>query len=138
MKKKVAVVLFNLGGPDSLSSVKNFLFNLFCDPNIIRLINPFRWLIAKLISTKREKESQAIYAQMGGKSTILPLTQMQAKKLEENLNKIEDNQYKVFVSMRYWHPFASEVINDIEKFSPDEILLLPLYPQFSTTTTKSS
>lgn len=137
-KKKIAVVLLNLGGPDSMSAVKRFLFNLFYDPNIIRLNNPFRWLIAKFISIRREKKAQGIYAKMGGKSTILPMTKNQADKLEEKLNKDQKNNYKVFVSMRYWHPFADEVIKEIENFLPDEILLTPLYPQFSTTTTKSS
>ena len=138
MSKKIAVVLLNLGGPDKLSSVKEFLFNLFYDPAIIRLKNPFRWLLAKFISSKREKTAQEIYAQMGGGSTILPVTKKQAELLEVELNKNLKSEFKVFVSMRYWHPFASEAINKIEKFSPDEILLLPLYPQFSTTTTKSS
>jgi ferrochelatase len=134
MTKKTAVILFNLGGPDKLSSVQGFLFNLFYDPAIIRLINPFRWLLAKFISSRREKYAQEIYKQMGGASSILPITQKQAFALEKKLGK----NFKVFVSMRYWHPFAKEIIEDIKSYKPDEILLLPLYPQFSTTTTKSS
>ncbi|MGB4191385.1 MAG: ferrochelatase [Rickettsiales bacterium] len=136
--KKIAVVLMNLGGPDKLSSVKGFLFNLFNDPNIITLPNPFRWIIAKIISFKREKKAQGIYARMGNSSTILPISKSQAKSLEKELNKEKEQEFKVFVSMRYWHPFAQETIKEIEEFSPEEILLLPLYPQFSTTTTKSS
>ncbi len=138
MTKKIAVVLLNLGGPDKLSSVKQFLFNLFYDPAIIRLSNPFRWLLAKFISFKREEKAKAIYSKIGGRSPILALTQGQAQALEVSLNEEKDKTFKVLVSMRYWHPFASEVINLLEDFAPDEILLLPLYPQFSTTTTESS
>ena len=138
MTKKVAVILLNLGGPDKLSSVKDFLFNLFYDQAIIQLRNPFRWFLAKFISLKRENTAKEIYAKIGGKSPILELTKKQADLLENNLNKNNKEEFKVFVSMRYWHPFAAEVIKQLEKFSPDEILLLPLYPQFSTTTTKSS
>jgi protoporphyrin/coproporphyrin ferrochelatase len=138
LNKKNAVVLLNLGGPDNLSSVRNFLFNLFYDPNIISLINPFRWLLAKYLSLKRYEKAQEIYAKMGGGSTILPITLKQAQLLEIELEKDKTQKFKVFTSMRYWHPFASEVIKKLEEFSPDEILLLPLYPQFSTTTTKSS
>ncbi len=138
MKKKTAVILLNLGGPDKLSSVKGFLFNLFYDPAIIRLINPFRWMIAKFISARREEKAKGIYSQMGGSSTILPITNNQAKVLEVELNKSFAGEFKVLVSMRYWHPFASEVIKEVKNYAPDEILLLPLYPQFSTTTTKSS
>jgi ferrochelatase len=138
MNKKIAVVLFNLGGPDSLSSVKKFLFNLFYDPAIIPLIKPLRWILAKYISSKRNKKAMGIYAQMGGGSTILPLTKNQAELLEKELNKTKKETFKVFISMRYWHPFANEVIKDMEDFTPDEIVFLPLYPQYSTTTTKSS
>lgn len=134
LNKKIAVVLLNLGGPDKLSAVKPFLFNLFYDPAIIRLINPFRWLLAKFISSKRENYAKEIYKQMGGASTIFPITKKQALPLEKKLGK----QFKVFVSMRYWHPFASEVIQEVIKYKADEIILLPLYPQFSTTTSKSS
>ncbi len=138
MTKKIAVILLNLGGPDKLSSVRNFLFNLFYDPAIIRLRNPFRWLLAKFISFRREEKAKAIYSQIGGGSPILGLTEKQAQALENILNKQKKEEFKVLVSMRYWHPFASEVITQLEEFKPDEILLLPLYPQFSTTTTESS
>lgn len=135
MSKKKAIVVFNLGGPDSLSSVKGFLFNLFYDPCIITLPNPFRWILAKFISSRRENKAKEIYKEMGGRSPILPITEKQASLLEEEIN---DKNTKVFVSMRYWHPFAKEVIKEIEEFEPEEIILLPLYPQYSTTTTKSS
>ena len=139
MKKKIAVILFNLGGPEKLSSVEGFLFNLFYDPAILPLPNPFRWLLAKFITLRRKAKSQNIYANIGGGSPILSLTENQAKLLEKKLNSSDKNsEYKVFVSMRYWHPFAKETINLVEKFYPDEMVLLPLYPQYSTTTTKSS
>jgi ferrochelatase len=140
MSKKVAVVLFNLGGPDKLTSVKEFLFNLFYDPAIIRLPNPFRWCIAKLISSKRENTAKDIYKQIGGGSPILAITQKQAELIEKELN-IQNNlklEFKLFISMRYWHPRAKEVIKKVEKFSPEKIVYFPLYPQYSTTTTKSS
>jgi len=138
MKKKTAVILFNLGGPENLSSVKNFLFNLFYDPAIIRLPNPFRWLLAKFISKSREKLAKEIYTLIGGGSPILAITKKQANLLEEKLNSQRQGEFKVFVSMRYAAPRASEVIAKIEEFSPNKITCLPLYPQYSTTTTKSS
>ena len=137
--KKTAVVLLNLGGPDSLEGVEKFLFNLFNDKAIINLPNPFRWLIAKIISSTRSGKTKNIYSNIGGGSPLLELTKQQALALEKSLKSVQKKQeFKVFVSMRYWPPFSSEVIVEIEKFGADEILLLPLYPQFSTTTTKSS
>ena len=136
-KKKIAIILFNLGGPDSLDAVKPFLFNLFYDPYIIRAPKYIRLLIAKYISWRREETAKDIYRQIGGKSPILEQTQDQAYELEGFLNKQHRHRYKVFVAMRYWHPFIDEVLEEIVTFSADEILLLPLYPQFSTTTTKS-
>ena len=91
MKKKVAVVLFNLGGPDKLSSVKPFLFNLFYDPAIISAPRPLRYLLAKFISTKREKIAREIYSHLGGRSPILELTKLQAKQLEKKLEKENDD-----------------------------------------------
>lgn len=137
MKKK-AVVLFNLGGPSKLEDVKPFLFNLFSDKAIIPLPNPFRWFLAKFISNYREKFSKEIYKSIGGGSPILALTKQQGESLELELNGLKKEEYKVFVSMRYWHPFSEEVVKKLEDYNPDEILLLPLYPQFSTTTTESS
>lgn len=132
--KKIAVVLFNLGGPENLSDVKPFLFNLFYDKAIISLPNPFRWLIAKLISGLRYKKTQAIYRELGGGSPLLGLTQKQAEALQEKLGP----EYKVFVSMRYWKPFSEAVVKNLKKYDPEEVLFVPLYPQFSTTTTESS
>ena len=137
MKKKIAIVLFNLGGPDQLSAVKPFLFNLFNDPAIIGAPKVIRYFLAKLISTKREKTAQEIYSFMGGKSPILEETRNQLEKLQKKLEKKED-KYKVFISMRYWNPFVEETIKEVINWDPEEIILLPLYPQFSTTTSGSS
>jgi len=133
---KTAVVLFNLGGPDSLDAVRPFLFNLFSDKAIISLPQPLRYLVAKLISTRRTKTAKAIYEEMGGKSPILEQTQEQARALQTLLNQRGD--YQVFVAMRYWHPFIKDVVAEVKDYEPDKIILLPLYPQFSTTTTGSS
>ncbi|MDN5248039.1 MAG: ferrochelatase [Wolbachia endosymbiont of Tyrophagus putrescentiae] len=133
-----AVILFNLGGPDSLSTVRPFLFNLFYDRRIINLPNPFRFLLAKFISARRESTAQEIYKEIGGKSPILKNTKMQAEALESKLNCDKNHEYKVFVCMRYWQPFAEEVIKSIKQYNFDEVILLPLYPQYSTTTTLSS
>lgn len=131
---KRAIVLFNLGGPDQQSSVKPFLFNLFYDPAIISLPNPFRFLIAKLISSRREKEASEIYELLGGGSPLLPNTQAQAQALEALLPEGD----RVFIAMRYWHPFTSEVVKQVKEYDPEEVVLLPLYPQLSGTTTGSS
>lgn len=141
MTKKTAIVLFNLGGPDDLKSVKPFLFNLFSDPAIIGLPQPFRKLLAKFISSRRAGKARKIYGLMGGKSPILELTNLQAQALEKKLGESannDDREYKVFVSMRYWHPMSETVVRNVKNYAPDEIVLLPLYPQFSTTTTGSS
>jgi len=137
--KRLAVVAFNLGGPDKLEAVRPFLFNLFNDPAIIIAPGPVRWVLAKWISIKRTPVAQAIYQHMGGKSPLLDLTLDQIHALEMVLGKNFPNvQVKTFVSMRYWHPFSSKTVQEVKAFVPDQIVLLPLYPQFSTTTTKSS
>jgi len=133
---KRAVILMNLGGPDRQESVRPFLFNLFNDPAIINIIQPFRFFTAKLISIFREKKAKGIYKLMGGGSPILELTELQKKFLEKNL--IKKGRYKCFIIMRYWHPRAREVYKEILQYNPKEVILLPLYPQFSTTTTGSS
>ncbi len=139
MTKKTAVILFNLGGPDDLKAIKPFLFNLFNDPAIVNLPKNLRFLLAKFISNKRAVKARDIYNQIGGKSPILDFTNQQAKALEENLSyKDKDTEYKAFVSMRYWHPMSDTVVKNVKNYAPDHIILLPLYPQFSTTTTASS
>lgn len=135
-KRKIAVVLFNLGGPDSLYNVKSYLYNLFSDPAIIRLPGFLRTLVARKLSAKREKEAQEIYRSLGGKSPLLEYTQEQAVALEEAL--YGKGGYKVFICMRYWNPRAQEVVKEVLAYDPDHIILLPLYPQFSSTTTASS
>lgn len=135
---KTGVVLFQLGGPDSLDAVEPFLYNLFCDPDIIDF--PFakiaRQPLAKLISTTRAKKVAHHYAEIGGKSPLLEFTRRQAAALEADLRRHLDA--KVVIAMRYWHPLTEEAIAEVERFAPDELVLLPLYPQFSKTTTQSS
>lgn len=134
---KTAVVLFNLGGPDRLQAVRPFLFNLFNDAAIIALPGPLRWLIAKLISWRRAPIAREIYARMGGGSPLLPNTKAQADALAAALNG-KGRHYRVFIAMRYWHPFSNEAAAAVKAYAPDRIVLLPLYPQFSATTSGSS
>ncbi|CAA7621080.1 Ferrochelatase [Magnetospirillum sp. SS-4] len=131
---RTAVVLFNLGGPDSPEAVKPFLFNLFNDKAIIGAPGPIRWLLAKFISGRRAPMAREIYAHIGGRSPLVPETEAQARALEHRLGK----GYRCFIAMRYWHPFAHEAVAAIKDWGATEIVLLPLYPQFSTTTTGSS
>ena len=134
---KVAVVLFNLGGPDSLAAVKPFLRNLFSDPAIIGAPAPLRWLLARFISGRRAPVARGIYEKIGGRSPILPLTEQQAESLRLRLQDHGLNA-QVFVCMRYWHPMSDQVAASVKAYEPDRIVLLPLYPQFSTTTSGSS
>jgi ferrochelatase len=137
--RRLAVVLFNLGGPDGPESVKPFLFNLFNDPAIIGLPGLLRTAVARLISSRREKSAQANYDYMGGGSPLLPGTRAQAAALEQALSdRLPADDIKAFICMRYWHPMTEVVAAEVEAWQPDEIVLLPLYPQFSTTTTASS
>lgn len=137
--RRIAIVLFNLGGPDDQASVKPFLFNLFNDPAIIGLPGIFRTAIAKLISSRRETSAQANYALMGGGSPLLPETRRQTEALRAVLaDRLPGDEVRTFIAMRYWHPLTEETAVDVAAFAPDEIVLLPLYPQFSTTTTESS
>jgi len=137
--RRIAVVLFNLGGPDDQASVKPFLFNLFNDPAIIGLPGIFRTPLAKLISSRRETSAQANYALMGGGSPLVPETRRQAEALQAVVGaRLDGDEVKVFIAMRYWHPLTEETAAEVAAFGPDEVILLPLYPQFSTTTTESS
>lgn len=134
----VGVVLFQLGGPDSLQAIEPFLYNLFSDPDIIdfpfaRLARP---VLARVISSRRAKKVQEHYASIGGKSPLRELTERQAAALERELRKTLDA--RVFVAMRYWHPLTEEAVREIQTHSFRELVLLPLYPQYSTTTTGSS
>ena len=132
-----AIILFNLGGPDTLSSVEPFLFNLFNDPAIISLPTIFRYPLAKFISKRRTPVAKAIYAEMGGRSPILEETKTQADAIEKNLEN-EKDEYKCFIVMRCWNPRATETIKKVKTFNPDQVILLPLYPQFSNATSGSS
>ena len=139
MSRKIAVVLFNLGGPDGPQAVKPFLFNLFNDPAIIGLPAIVRTPLARLISSRREAAAKANYAVMGGGSPLLPETQKQAAALEAVLAaRLPGDVVRTFIAMRYWRPFTEETAKAVAAFAPDEIVLLPLYPQYSTTTTGSS
>ena len=136
---KKAIVLFNLGGPDKLESVEPFLFNLFNDPAILNLPKIIRYPLAKLISKRRAPIAKKIYQEIGGSSPILKLTRDQANSLENCLNlKQNTTEYKTFIAMRCWHPRANETIQEVKKFNPKEIILLPLYPQYSAATSGSS
>ena len=134
LPRKTAVVLFNLGGPDRPEAVRPFLFNLFNDPAIISAPGPVRWALAQFISRRRAPVAQEIYEHLGGGSPLLPNTEAQATALEQALG----GDARVFVAMRYWHPFADETAAAVREYSPEKVVLLPLYPQFSTTTTGSS
>jgi protoporphyrin/coproporphyrin ferrochelatase len=131
---RTAVILFNLGGPDCLDAVEPFLFNLFSDKAIIAVPQPLRWLIAKLISRRRAPIARGIYALIGGRSPLVPQTEAQARMLEAALG----DDFRCFIAMRYWHPFTAEAVAAAKAWGAERVVLLPLYPQFSTTTTGSS
>jgi len=137
--RRVGIVLFQLGGPDTLEAIEPFLYNLFCDPDIIDF--PFarigRKPLAKLISTTRAHKVQHHYAVIGGGSPIRRHTERQARALETHL-KNQGIDAQCFVAMRYWHPFTAEAIEQLRAAECDEVVLLPLYPQYSSTTTGSS
>jgi len=137
--RRIGVVLFQLGGPDTLEAIEPFLFNLFCDPDIIDF--PFarigRKPLAKLISSTRARKVQHHYATIGGGSPIRRFTEQQARALQLNLAGAGVDA-RCFVAMRYWHPFTAQAIEQLQDAECDEVVLLPLYPQYSSTTTGSS
>jgi ferrochelatase len=136
---KKAIILFNLGGPDKLENVEPFLFNLFNDPAILNLPTFLRYPLAKLISNRRAPIAKKIYTELGGSSPILKLTREQSDALEIKLNQTqEEDEYKCFIIMRCWNPRARDVIKDVQLYSPDEVVLMPLYPQYSAATSGSS
>ena len=134
MSGKTAVILFNLGGPDSLAAVRPFLVNLFSDPAIIGAPAPIRWVLARFIAARRAKPAGEIYAHLGGGSPLLANTEAQAAALEQALGE----GFKVFVSMRYWAPRAGQTARAVRQWGAERVVLLPLYPQFSTATSASS
>ena len=136
---KKAIILFNLGGPDKIENVEPFLFNLFNDPAILNLPTFLRYPLAKLISNRRAPVAKKIYAELGGSSPILKLTKEQSDALETKLNKTQEkDEYKCFIIMRCWNPRAKDVIKDVQLYDPDEVVLMPLYPQYSAATSGSS
>ena len=134
-----AVILFNLGGPDKLESVEPFLFNLFNDPAILNLPSFLRFPLAKLIANRRAPTAKKIYKELGGSSPILQLTKEQSMALELRLNQDDSlSEYKCFIVMRCWHPRAEKVLKDVMIYNPEEVILMPLYPQYSAATSGSS
>jgi ferrochelatase len=135
---RVGVLLLNLGGPDKLEDVSPFLFNLFSDPEIIRL--PFRWLqkpLAWFIASRRTKTSQENYKQIGGGSPLRRITEAQGEALKQQLQQL-GQEAKIYIGMRYWHPYTEEAIALIAQDNIDNLVILPLYPQFSISTSGSS
>ena len=134
---RLAVVLFNLGGPDSPEAVKPFLRNLFADPAILPAPAPVRFMLSRYIAGRRAALARAAYEQLGGASPLLEQTQALARALEAAL-AARGEEARCFVAMRYWHPRAAAALPAVRNYGPDEIVALPLYPQFSTTTSGSS
>jgi len=134
---KIAVVLFNLGGPDSLRAVEPFLRNLFSDPAILTVPGFVRGPLGQIIARRRAPVAQEIYAKLGGRSPILEETRAQAEALDKVLAE-RGMHAKCFIAMRHWHPLSNETVDAVKVWGADQIVLLPLYPQFSTTTTGSS
>lgn len=136
---RLAVVLMNLGGPDRLEAVRPFLFNLFNDPAIIGVPQPMRWILAQLLSRRRAPAAGAIYEELGGASPLLPNTEAQAAALEADLDmRGVAGEVRCFIAMRYWHPMTEQTVDAVKAWRPDRVFLLPLYPQYSTTTSRSS
>ena len=136
---KKAIILFNLGGPDQIENVEPFLFNLFNDPAILNLPTFLRYPLAKLISNRRAPVAKKIYEELGGASPILKLTKEQSDALEKKINQDQEiDEYKCFIVMRCWHPRAEQVIKEVQFFNPEEVILMPLYPQYSAATSGSS
>ena len=135
MRPRVAVVLFNLGGPDRPEAIRPFLANLFKDPAILRVPFFVRPFLARRIAAARFEPAQVSYAALGGSSPLLELTRAQASALDAQLAEFDA---KCFIAMRYWHPFSDETAKAVRDWGPDGVLLLPLYPQYSTATTGSS
>src|SRR3990167_4618755 len=129
--KKLGIVLFNLGGPDSLDAVKPFLYNLFQDPDLFQfpLNSLVRKPLAYLIASLRAPKSRFYFESIGGKSPIKELTLKQAEELEKALNS--EVPVKVVVAMRYWTPFTDDAIRELQREGIQKVILLPLYPQYS-------
>ena len=137
-RKKIAVVLFQLGGPDSADAVEPFLYNLFCDPDIINFFGAWfaRRPLARYIARNRAGVVREHYDEIGGHSPIRVLTERQANALEKALAPSVDA--KCFIAMRYWNPLTAEAVAQVNQWNAPELVLLPLYPQYSFATTSSS
>lgn len=135
--RRLAIILFNLGGPDSPEAVRPFLRNLFSDPAILTVPAPVRFFLSRYIAGRREAPARAAYEQLGGASPLLAQTEAQARALEAGL-EARGQEARCFIAMRYWHPRAAAALPAVRDYRPDEIVALPLYPQFSTTTSGSS
>jgi protoporphyrin/coproporphyrin ferrochelatase len=135
VRPKLAVVLFNLGGPDRPEAIGPFLLNLFSDPAILRVPFFVRPFLARRIAKTRLEPARASYAALGGRSPLLDLTRQQAAALAAELTDVET---RCFIAMRYWHPLSDATAREVRDWRPDEVVLLPLYPQYSSTTTGSS
>lgn len=132
---RLAVVLFNLGAPDRPEAVGPFLRNLFSDPAILRAPPPVRGILRRWIVRARRAPATENYARLGGRSPLLDLTRDQAAALERALPEFH---VRCFMAMRYWHPMSDVAARAVAAWRPDELLLLPLYPQYSSTTSGSS
>lgn len=145
--KQIGVILHNLGGPDSLDAIEPFLKNLFLDPEIIRipLPKPFdrlfpRSLFAWFVSRRRTPQVRPNYEAIGGRSPLVERSEQQARALEAELNRRFDGvaRFHVRLGMRYWHPFTKVAMKEFERIGIRDVFLLPLYPQYSRTTSGSS
>ena len=134
-----AVIITNMGGPDSIESIEPFLFNLFSDPEIIDIPMPglLKGKFVKGIVKKRLPKSKEIYKYLGGSSPLLNITKNQAYELERILNSKDKGNFKVYTAMRYWHPLFEDVWKMINPDNYEKIIILPMYPHYSTTTTGS-
>ncbi len=138
-QRKVAIVLFNLGGPDRPESIRPFLGNLLTDPAILRVPDVIRPWLGRFIARRRTPEATRNYAMLGGRSPLLELTEAQGAALQAALAGADaGTEYRCFIAMRYWHPMSDAAAREVAAWAPDEVRLLPLYPQYSTTTTGSS
>lgn len=139
--EKVGVLLLNLGGPEKLEDVQPFLFNLFADPDIIRLPGAVKFLqqpLAALLSANRAPKSREAYASIGGGSPLRRITDAQAEAMKNAMVKKGELDTKVYVGMRYWKPFTEDAVEQIKRDGVTQLIVLPLYPQFSISTSGSS
>jgi len=138
MGKKVAVILFNQGEPDCLDAVKPYIFNKFYDPALLTVANPLRWMMAKSIASQSAPKARNTFREIGDISPLMNEIQKKKTKLEAYLSELSNDEFKCFSFMRYWKPYAKDIFDEVKEFLPDEMILVPLYPQYSITTTGSA